>query len=117
MFRIYDTPEDAIAVAKRATWNAWLHSAVVGMGIYQDRGPQPEDVVWQEATSGSATAVNCDYIFGRMMKLYFMVRGNEILQPIGDCRSDYQSWCRQYRSYDDLFNAAEKELHIFSGTK
>lgn len=109
MERKYGNNEEAINVAKRAMYLAWKASSVVGMGVLQDKGEQPEDEVWKHVYRGSSE-VCADYVFGRMMKFDFSVKENTIRHDDGKGRADYQSWCYDYPTYAALFDAAEAEV-------
>ncbi len=90
------------------------------MGFLQDRGPQQDrEGIWDHAFNerdysgghhGDKTQINCDYVMGRMMKLYFTLQGNKIEHGDNSPRRDYQAWCGKYPSYSALFDAAEKIL-------
>jgi len=54
--------------------------------------------------------INCDYVRGRMMKLYLTVEKDGISFSDQKPRFDYQSWCKRYPTHQDLFTAAEKSL-------
>ena len=119
MEREYGSHEEALNVAKEAVWLAW--NACGGpshFGCLQDRGPnQDREKVWDHAYNerdyagghkGDSTRINCDYVMGRMMKLRFAVQGNKLTDiSDGKPRGDYQSWCFEYKTYADLFDAAE----------
>jgi len=121
MERKYSSYEEALAVAKEVVWLAWNASHLSGYGFMQDRGPnQDREKVWDHAYhrrdyagghTGGAGSVDCDYVMGRMMKLHFTIDG-AALTSISDStpRSDYQSWCGKYKTYADLFNAAEAQV-------
>lgn len=119
MERKYGSNEEALAVAKEAIWLAWnACGGPMGAGVLQDRGQQPKDKVWDQAYNqrdyagrhGPAEAVNADYVFGRMMKLYFTVKGDTITHRDEAPRWDYQAWCGKYKSYAALFDAAETAM-------
>jgi hypothetical protein len=121
MERKYGNHEEAIAVAKEAIWLAWTAcGGTSGAGFLQDNPDAKKDQVWDRAYnmgdySGrrvgmKPTAVNADYVFGRMMKLYFKVEGDSITHDDQEPRRDYQAWCGRYPSYAALFDAAETEV-------
>lgn len=128
MFRQYDSEHTTLDVAKEAVWLAWTACKVpLGLGIFQDRGPnQDREAVWNHAYNewdyrdGRKQTVetyvpikiDCDYVMGRMMKLRFKIHKNLLIIPDSDVRIDYQAWCYQYKSYLELFNAAEKNLGV-----
>ena len=119
MERKYESSERAMAVAKQAVYLAWLAAGrPQGMGVFQDRGPdQDAGKVWDHAYNerdyygghkNDTASINCDYVMGRMMKLRFSFKGNTITHSDAEPRRDYQAWCGKYKSYADLFDAAEK---------
>lgn len=119
MLHEYASPEQALSVAKRAVYLAWQAcGGPVGMGVHQDRGDQTEGEVWAHAADQRdypgkpkfADRVSCDYVMGRMMKLYFRIEGKAINVPESVPRGDYQSWCHTYPTYDSLFAAATEEV-------
>ena len=100
--------ENGRAVASRMLKLAWDASSVMGMGIFQDRGPKvSEEEIFKMAAT--ATRVNADYICGRMMKLYFEF-GEDFVEGSGSWRADYQSFCHKYPSFESLVEAAEISL-------
>ncbi len=121
MERKYSNPEEALNVAKTVIYLAWQAcGGPSGYGVLQDQGDQERDKVWDQAFNmkdysgrmGLAPGyVNADYVFGRMMKLRFTLDGNKIT-GISDStpRGDYQGWCYVYKTYDALFDAAEKTV-------
>lgn len=120
MDRNYSNNEEALTVAKRALYLAWVAAGgPQGAGFLQDRGEQPEENVWKQAYdmgdySGrhpgmESGSVNADYVFGRMLKLRFSIKGKTIHHSDNECRRNYQSWCGTYPTYKALFDAAETE--------
>lgn len=116
MERKYGSNEEALAVAKEAMWLAWQASRVVGLGVLQDKpGAQREEVLKQTFRPQSDYAKqndlplegSADYVFGRMMKTHFRIKGNVVSYGDGEPRGDYQSWAYTYRTYDALMDAAE----------
>lgn len=116
MERKYESKEKAMDVAKNAVYLAWQAcGGPLRMGFFRDRGHQDKEAVWKQAYDqgdysmrhGGPESVDCDYVFGRMMKLYFTVEGDTIKHSDGKPRSDYQAWCGKYPTYDELFSAAE----------
>lgn len=113
------------AVVKKAFFLAYQAcGSPMGMGILQARGGVSEDDVWanvREARdygpgadkimgSNKPGKAYGDYVFGKMMKLG-IDWDDKGLTVIGqDPRPDYQSWCRKYRTYKDLIEAAIKEI-------
>jgi len=106
-------------VAEEALWLAWQSCGyAVGMGVFQDRhGVTKEDVINNVISAGDypGTAmltgrkpgeIFADYVFGRMMKFNLTIERNRILYPECALTPDYQSWCRVYKTYEDLLNSA-----------
>lgn len=119
MERKYGSNEEALAVAKEAIWLAWKAcGGSVGMGVLQANDQAKKDEVWKRAYDqgdyamrhGTPEEVNADYVFGRMMKLYFTVKGDTIKHRDNEPRGDYQSWCYVYKTYAALFDAAETSV-------
>lgn len=118
--RTYSTQGETIAVAKKAVWLAWRAAgAPVGMGFLQDNPEADEEAVWANATSrgdypgskpDTSGRVSADYVFGRMMKLYFTITDCGIEVPDGTPRADYQAWCRSFPTYAALFDRAERAV-------
>lgn len=114
----------AEALVKRIMFLAWQASQVSGIGWLQDRGWQPEEVVWQAMYNrqdcpmdnidgkNKPGEVYADYVFGRMMKLGIKWDEATISTSTGDFRSDYQSFCHQYRTFADLVEVAAAELKM-----
>jgi len=112
----------AMEIAKEALWLAWnACNRPFGMGVLQDNPGATKEEVWENAYnkgdySGGRTFLNndndvdADYVFGRMMKLYFKVSEKTIDIPERECQSDYQSWCTKYPTYKDLFEEAAKNV-------
>lgn len=112
-------------VVKRTMYLAWRAcGGPLGMGAFQDRGPgMSEEKVWEQAyrcadypggremhhlKDNEAAA---DYVFGRMMKLNISWDADgTITVTDSPPRSDYQAWCRKYKTYEDLVNTAIKSL-------
>ena len=121
MERKYESNEQALEVAKEAIWLAWnACGGSVGMGVFQANDAAKKDEVWKRAYDqgdyamrhGPAEEVHADYVFGRMMKLYFSVKDGTIKHRDDAPRGDYQSWCYRYKTYADLFDAAEKVVSV-----
>ena len=116
MERKYESVEEALAVAKEAVWLAWKAcGGIRGYGLLKNKPDADKEAVWDNAYemgdySGRAGraegSVNADYVFGRMMKLRFNIKGDTIEFPSHEPRGDYQSWCYVYKSYVALFDAA-----------
>ena len=87
------------------------------MGFLQNNPGADKDAVWNNAYGqrdyplrhGDVAQIDCDYVFGRMMKLRFRVEGNKISHPDHQPRADYQAWCYKYPTFDSLFDAGETE--------
>jgi len=111
-------PLNAEQVAKEAVWLAWQAcGGPLGLGVLKNRPGATKDDVWQNAMfagdySGSAFKqaeageVCADYVFGRMMKLYFRYGDNWIEVRSEMPNPEYQGWCRKYASYEELVDAA-----------
>ena len=119
MERKYENATKALAVAKEAVWLAWNAAGTPrGMGLFQNRPGADKDAVWDNAYNQSDYAmrrggledINADYVFGRMMKLYFTLEGDRITHDDTKPSISYQSWCGTYPSYSALFDAAETEV-------
>ena len=121
MERKYESNEKALAVAKEAIWLAWQAcGGPSGYGLMRDKPSADRDAVWKQAYergdySGRHPGerpedVSADYVFGRMMKLYFKVKGDTISHNDSTPRRDYQAWCGRYPTYAALFDAAEQTL-------
>jgi hypothetical protein len=119
MERKYGSNEEAQNVAKEALWLAWnAAGGPSGMGHFRDKPTAGKDDVWKNATNmgdypgarPDAERVNADYVFGRMLKLRFGIKGNAIDVPDHEPRWDYQAWCGTYKTYAALFDAAESNV-------
>ena len=120
MIRKYDNQDQAIDVAKRALWLAWQAAGgPLGMSVLRDRPEATEQDVWDNTvsrgdypgTSTNKTEIRADYVFGRMLKLYFnMPEDKGIDVPERETQIDYQGWCGKYPSYSVLFDNAEEQL-------
>lgn len=121
--RMYDTPEQAIEIAKEAFWLAYQAAGgAMGMGFFQARGNATKDEIWgnvmgmgdypmpTSAKQGGVWRLRGDYVFGRMLKLNIRLQGATLV--VGDDlpRIDYQAWCGEYKTYAALITAAEKAL-------
>lgn len=110
------------AIVKRAVFLAWQACrGPMGMGVFQDRGEQNEEAVWQQAfgskdyamshlTGNKPGRMHADYVFGRMMKLSLQWDDKSVTIRDDTPTSDYQSWCRKYPSYRELIEAAIESL-------
>lgn len=110
-----------LILAKRTLFLAWQAAQVGGMGIFQDRGEQTEEEVWNSAynahdyqgsehKAGKDGELNADYVNGRMMKLFMKWDDNEVTLPTNEVSVQYQSWAHKYPSYDALLTAAKESL-------
>lgn len=100
---------------------AYNSSQVFGMGFCRQRDNVTEDDVFNNilnrgdypsAFNLPVTGLYADYVFGRMMKTRFETKHDKIVVLNEKLHPDFQSWCRAYRSYNELFNKAAKELNI-----
>lgn len=110
-------------LAKRMFKLAWdACGGPQGLGFLQDRGSAvTEDQVWERAVgagdySGTFSAKKGqaygDYVFGRMMKLYFEFGDSFVQGGNGAWRRDYQSFCGKYPNFQSLAKAAAKSLGV-----
>lgn len=116
----YGSKEEALAVAKEAIWLAWVAAGgPSGNGFLRDNPSANKDQVWDCAYNmrdyagrGSMPEgrVNADYVFGRCMKLRFEIKGDTLEAPDYEPRRDYESWCYKYKTFLDLFRAAEESV-------
>ena len=105
---------------KRAFFLAWQAcGGAVGMGVFQDHGPQDENAVWDRVIGGQDYAVSpskseqspyADYVFGRMMKFGCDFNENGADFYTESFRSDYQGFARKYKRLVDLLDATAKSL-------
>jgi len=112
----------AMEIAKEALWLAWnACGSPYGMGMLQDNPNAEKEDVWKNAYNKgdypggrsferNDAQVSADYVFGRMMKLYFKLTEDTLDIPEDECRSDYQSWCTKYPSYKFLFEKAAENV-------
>ena len=116
--RKYASGEEALKVAKEAMWLAYgAAGGPFGMGFMQVKADAAKEEVWSRAFNMGDYAgrggmppseVNGDYVFGRMLKLRFSIKGDSLEIPDHEPRNDYQAWCDDYPTYAALFDAAEK---------
>jgi hypothetical protein len=112
-------------LVRRALFLAWKASRVVGMGAFQDRGPeQTEDDVWKAAfnnedypggnlfNKNKTGKIYADYVMGRMMKIGFEWKEGEVSCNNDLWKRDYQSFCRTYPNFQTLIESAEKSLSL-----
>lgn len=119
------TYPNPLSLVKRVVFLAWKACGnSSGMGFLQDRGPdQTEDQIWESAcnkhdyggfggipTSLSVGFINCDYVQGRMMKLYINWGKGTVTLPGSKPTFDYQSWCCVYPTYNNLLQSAVNSL-------
>lgn len=111
--------EIAFAVAKEAVWLAWnACGGPMGFGFFRDAPGSDKEAVWNQAYNnldyavrhGGPEEVNCDYVFGRMMKLRFTVEDGVLTFGDYEPRGDYQSWCHRYKTFRALFDAAAESV-------
>lgn len=109
---IHDVPEGRTgeAVARRMLWLAYEASVPVGMGFLHYTTKATEDDVFKAAYNSHRQEVSADYVFGRMIKLVIRFTDNMVDIPESRPRIDYQSWCRQYPTHDDLLLATLESL-------
>lgn len=111
-------------VVKEAFWLAWQAcGGPHGMGAFQDNPTADKEAVWCNAygkgdypggNSGGGNKpgrVHGDYVFGRMMKLCISWTETEIDVPEGNPRPDYQSWSCKFATYEDLIEAADRNVN------
>lgn len=121
MKRTYESAEQATEVCKEALWLAWIAAGgPQGSGFLQNKPSASKQDVWNNACArGDYEAkpreftghVDADYVFGRMLKLYFdMPDAKSIEVPDHAPRGDYQSWCGKYPTYAALFDVAEQAI-------
>ena len=118
---VCSSPEHATLVAKRILFLAYEASSVFGMGAFQAREAITEDQVWTNTvTKGDYPGLHrdeeeiyADYVFGRMMKTRFTIKGNTIsYDGVDKTNLGYQSWGAKYKTYTKLFQAALKSLNM-----
>lgn len=107
-------------VAERAFWLAWQAcGSPMGMGILRDRDGVTESDVAKNVKSNGDYPCNPneepgrlygDYVFGRMMKLAIRFDATTVTSRSDAPRSDYQSWCVKYPTYQSLLDAAVASL-------
>lgn len=128
MAMIRTETENGEKLARRIVYLAWLAcGGPAGMGFLQDRGVLDEEEVWKHAYArtdypggrrfgadpddpNNPRYVYCDYVCGRMMK--FSVRWGDtwVETPDNEPRPDYEAWCRRYKTYRELIDAAVASL-------
>ena len=115
-------PKKTEEVVKEMFWLAWKACGrPQGMGFLQDRPDATREDVYSNAAnrgdyagvgSGKQGEVRGDYVFGRMMKLFveFDAKAGVIRFRDENPTRDYQSWCREYPTYEALFDAAVESV-------
>lgn len=93
--------------ARQMAANAVNASVAVGLGYvhYQKNVYTPEDV--QQCVTEKGIYV--DYFDGRMVKLRILKEGDDWVIPLRAPDFDYQSWCREYPTYQDLCDSVAEE--------
>ncbi|MEN6549969.1 MAG: hypothetical protein ABFE07_28330 [Armatimonadia bacterium] len=119
---IKTTPFTGEQVAKRIFWLAWQAcGGPLGAGWLQNHPEATEADVWQNVCTNGDYPGNPssrpgdaygDYVFGRMMKLTVLYKADEVALNDERPRGDYQAWCRQYRTYEELAKAALTSLEM-----
>jgi len=107
-------------LAKRMMFLAWRESKVIGMGIFQDRGPNmTEEQVWEHAMDAGdyplrqgheEGEVRADYVFGRMMKFHLNYDGDSVWTRHTKWTLDYNSFCGKFPDFTSLAKAAAEQL-------
>lgn len=106
---------DGVDFLKRVIYLAWQASKVEGMGFLKALNtPQTEDQIFESVLNGmdglqKITAVRCDHIQGRMMKITVGLIDKQTIEITdaqeGLYRPDYQSFCSKYQHAQILFDA------------
>jgi hypothetical protein len=117
MQRTYKDKVEVIEVLKEALWLAWKAAGgTSGMGFLQDNPDATKEDVWDRVhnpgdyvvATSQPQMLHADYVFGRMLKLRVEYTDTTITVDDAPPRRDYQSWCGEYRTYDELLTAAEQ---------
>jgi hypothetical protein len=92
------------------------------MGALRDKPQATKDDVFNDVvvagdypgglTRPKEGTISADYVFGRMLRLYWIQKGVTIICNDGIPRRDYQAWCDVYPTYDALLDAAEVNVSI-----
>jgi len=61
----------------------------------------PEQFKFQEGLDGKPE-LHLDYVGGRMVKLNIWGKGDDVWETRDQADPEYQSWCRQYRTPQEL---------------
>lgn len=105
---------------KEFFWLAWnACGGPMGMGVLQENPGSSKEDVWknihnQDDYPGSFTQsghLHADYVFGKMMKMNIKYEDTTVETP-ENVRSDYQSWCLVYHSYQKLVEQTLKNTGI-----
>ena len=115
------TCSDPLALAKEMFWLAWnACGGPSGMGWLQDAPSATRDDIWNNIVgagdypgqfrSQPDIRPYADYVFGRMMKFGVEIEEDGVSFRDTELRSDYQAWCRVYKTMEDLANAAQESL-------
>lgn len=112
--------EYPLETAKEAFWLAYKAAGGArGMGAFQARGDATREDVFENVQAegdypgeprASGNELYGDYVFGRMLKLRLAVADEGVEVPTTDVRPDYQSWSREYSSYEALVEAAAENV-------
>jgi len=97
-------------IAEEMVWLAFQASSPMGLGFMHTKiaaAATKEEVV----KAAKWNDVYCiDYLFGRMVKLNIKLGHKDVIFPQAKPRSDYQSWCNKYPTYEDLQLEAMESL-------
>lgn len=105
----------------RLLFLAYESSSVFGMGKIQARPGMDEKMVFSNIIrSGDYPGrvvqqgtINADYVFGKMMKISIRLHGENVFEFLGgEPRSDYQSWCTRYKTYENLVQVTSSDLGV-----
>ena len=102
--------ENIERLVKRFFFLAYNASGIMGMGMFQARDNQTEDQIWDSVHNDKWNTRKGepygDYIFGRMVKTGCKYDETSMTVVDRQPTADYQSWVRQYPSYEALLSAA-----------
>ncbi len=119
--------EHAKALCKRMVFLAFnACGGAMGMGVFQEMRlggkAASEEEVWKCAYnkedypggrhSRDANEVDCDYVYGRMMKWGCSWKENVVTVRDFPFKRDYQGFSRVYRDNSSLIHAALKSLNM-----
>jgi len=112
-----DNPQEVI---KEALWLAWnACGGPMGMGAFQDNGGASKEDIWNNVANAGdypgpshsrPNEIHGDYVFGRMMKIWFDYDDKSITVATAKQEWDYQAWSGTYPTYPELIAAAVKSL-------